>query len=171
MGFFSRGANAEVNQEAATGVNVVDPKLSLKVERMQYMLELEKQYKELSYVKYDANDPQQIVDTMSQLVIFINQCVLCERNQETRKFKVYAGAAFANLEIGIELLSAICPEHKLLKFFKRVLRNRNYAVAQASSAPNVRLGMLIAIFALILIAAAVVSVVAYGNFLAREGLL
>ena len=143
MGLFGRGVNINVNSDVASNDNQARAEIHVisrstirqqrKFAKENYKRDLDKHYRELAFAKYDANDPKQIVDTMTQLDAFISARPVPGVNEQKHMIP-YINSAAANLKTGIALLKSIDPSNPMIAHFEGVIAECAKAARMAQMA-------------------------------------
>ena len=135
MGLFGRDININVNSDVVSNENLARAEIHVisrstirqqrKFEKDNYKRDLDKHYRELAFAKYDANDPKQIVDTMTQLAAFIDARPVTGAYVKVQKEMLpYLNSAEANLHTGIDLLKAVDPSNPMIVHFEGFVAER-----------------------------------------------
>ena len=142
MGLFGRDININVNSDVVSNENQARAEIHVisrstirqqrKFAKENYKRDLDKHYRELAFAKYDANDPKQIVDTMTQLAAFIDARPV---DANVQKHMIpYINSAAANLKTGIALLKSIDPSNPMIAHFEGVIAEGAKAARMTSRA-------------------------------------
>lgn len=127
MGIFGQDVNINVNRDVNTNndketntpvITRAAVRQQRKLEKENHIRELDKQYRELAYAKYDTTNPKQIVHTMTQLAAFYSSC----GNAYAQDYKItsqYTQVALSNLKTGIDLLKSIDPSNPMIAHFEQ----------------------------------------------------
>ena len=143
MGLFGKDTNINVNSDVVSNENqartevLVETRSTMRQQRKlaeeNYDRDLDEQYRELAFAKYDASDPKQIVDTMNQLAAFI--AATPTPGSKVHKLMVpYFQSAEANLKTGIALLKSIDPSNPMIAHFEEIVAKREKEVRKAQIA-------------------------------------
>ena len=154
MGLFGRDININVNSDVVSNENQARAEIHVisrstirqqrKFAKENYKRDLDKHYRELAFAKYDANDPKQIVDTMTQLAAFIDARPVPAAYVKVQKEMLpYLNSAEANLHIGIDLLKAIDPSNPMIVHFESFVAERAKRKKQLNRQTNM---MMLAVF-------------------------
>ena len=154
MGLFGRGVNINVNSDVASNDNQARAEIHVisrstirqqrKFAKENYKRDLDKHYRELAFAKYDANDPKQIVDTMTQLAAFIDaRPVQVAYVKVQKEMLPYLNSAEANLHTGIDLLKSIDPSNPMIVHFEGFVAERAKRKKQLNRQTNM---MMLAVF-------------------------
>ena len=156
MGLFGRDININVNSDVVSNENQARAEIHVisrstirqqrKFAKENYKRDLDKHYRELAFAKYDANDPKQIVDTMTQLAAFISARPFPGAYVKVQKEMLpYLNSAEANLHTGIDLLKAVDPSNPMIAHFEGFVAERAKEVrtAQKKALVSVLLGLLV----------------------------
>ena len=155
MGLFGRDININVNSDVASNDNQARAEIHVvtrstirqqrKFAKENYKRDLDKHYRELAFAKYDANDPKQIVDTMTQLAAFISARPVGAYVKVQKGMLPYLNSAEANLHTGIDLLKSIDPSNPMIAHFEGFVAERAKEVrtAQKTALVSVLLGLLV----------------------------
>jgi hypothetical protein len=147
MGLFGRGVNINVSSDVASNDNQARAEIHVisrstirqqrKFAKENYKRDLDKHYRELAFANYDANNPKQIVETMTQLAAFISARPFPGSNAYAQKEMLpYLNAAEANLHTGIDLLKSVDPSNPMIAHFEGFVAERDKRKVQFNRQAN-----------------------------------